>query len=684
MNAVEMVRRAAGKPPGYLARRIVRESRMWIRRRWLRRTLPPLTPENAARKVGVSSFSVLWRALTASGFLYTAEEREALRLLYRERYRDEHARLRDRADSILAHRFDLLGSGMTALGDEIDWHRDFKSGRRWPLAPSDKIDYAELDCPSDVKVPWELSRGQHLVTLGQAWVIDRDERAVREFQAQVDSWIRSNPVGFGINWACTMEVALRAVNWVWAFSLVADAPLDPGFVERVLTALYQHALWISENLEIAHINGNHLLSDCLGLVACGALFRGTSHGRRWLESGMRMLEQEIRLQVEADGVDIEGSVAYHRLVLEIFLTGWRLLLAAEKMPSEEYRRRVESMCEYVHAYTTPGGLAPAVGDADDGRVLIFGALPIRDHRYLLSTGAALYGRPAWKSRACRFWDDSLWLLGPAAQRQFEALPSEEDVRSATFPVSGVYVLRTPRQYLYVDAASVGLKGLGGHGHNDCLSFEWHVDGRPVLTDSGLFVYTASPEWRDRFRSTAFHNAIRVDGQEANHFLSPPTLWFLGNDAKPIDVAFRQAAGKEILHAAHTGFRRLPDPVTVSRTFELEADAPVLRIIDRLEGTAEHLVEIFFHFTPGVRFRGVSAEAATAQWDDGFALTLRREQGTPVAFSEREGWLAPSYGVKLPRPVLIATARTRLPVEIVWTLSQTVPGYSVPFSPKGTL
>ena len=75
--------------------------------------------------------------------------------------------LRERADEICAHRFDLLGSGPTELGPEIDWHTDFKTGRRWPLRHSSLLPVAYGD-GSDIKVPWELSRCQHLPLLAAA------------------------------------------------------------------------------------------------------------------------------------------------------------------------------------------------------------------------------------------------------------------------------------------------------------------------------------------------------------------------------------------------------------------------------------------------------------------------------------------------------------------------------------
>src|SRR5690348_13506432 len=45
----------------------------------------------------------------------------------------ERTELLQVADRVRAHVFDLLGSGATDLGPTIDWSRDFKTGRRWPL-----------------------------------------------------------------------------------------------------------------------------------------------------------------------------------------------------------------------------------------------------------------------------------------------------------------------------------------------------------------------------------------------------------------------------------------------------------------------------------------------------------------------------------------------------------------------
>ncbi|WP_373565591.1 heparinase II/III family protein, partial [Staphylococcus aureus] len=85
-----------------------------------------------------------------------------------------------RAENALAHRVDLLGSGPKELGTQIEWHTDFKTGLSWPPRYFSDIDYNNLGRPSDVKVPWELSRLQWLIPVGQAFLLTRDDRYAAE------------------------------------------------------------------------------------------------------------------------------------------------------------------------------------------------------------------------------------------------------------------------------------------------------------------------------------------------------------------------------------------------------------------------------------------------------------------------------------------------------------------------
>ena len=670
MKILELLKRAAGKSPGYLVKRTSLELRRALGTRRLRRRLEGETAALLAHRAGVASLRELWEKGSARALAFTEAQRETLRGLYATRFSGERERLAAELERILSHEFELLGSGPVRLGPAIDWHLDFKSGLRFPSdVPSQAIDYAQLDRPSDVKVPWELSRGQHLTRLGQAWVVTGDPRAPREFEAQVRSWIEANPPGYGVNWACTMDVALRAVSWIWALALFEDAEFSEGFRETLLHSLHQHGVWIPVHLEFGEVNGNHFLSDALGLIALGTAFDATPEGRRWRDEGARIFEEEILRQTTPDGAGIEGSVPYHRLVLELFLVGRRFLEAAGRPPGAAFDARLARMLEFVEAYATPEGLSPVVGDADDGRALVLGREDVRDHRALLSTGAVLFGRGSFRERAGKLREDTLWLLGPESVATFDALAPSPAALTRGFPDAGFFVLRSAAQYVFVDAGPVGFKGRGGHGHNDCLSFEWHAFGRPVLTDSGAFVYTASPEWRNRFRSTAFHNTIRVDGEEVNRFPSAVALWSLRNDAVPFDVVLTAGGDEDTLVAAHTGYRRLADPVGVSREFSFDRTKARLVLRDRITGAAPHRLEFFFHAAPGGTGEANADGSLLLRWVGGLRARITPRTAKAVSWRRAPGWFSPSYGVRIERESWVASLdiETPFPFEAEWEL-----------------
>jgi hypothetical protein len=76
--------------------------------------------------------------------------------------------------------------------------------------------------------------------------------------------------------------------------------------------------------------------------------------------------------------------------------------------------------------------------------------------------------------------------------------------------AGIYTMTTTGSQLFIDAGPQGVFA-GGHGHADALSIQLITDGRPILIDPGTFCYTC-PE-RDRFRGTAAHNTLQVDGRD---------------------------------------------------------------------------------------------------------------------------------------------------------------------------
>jgi hypothetical protein len=662
--------RALRHPPHHLVERAIDSARRRARRPWSY-VYPRLLTERALlASLGARNVDQAWCELAEQPFFVRGSDRAGVVERFSAQYPGGCADLVRDADAILRHEFDLLGSGPQQLGTPLPWHTDFKTGRQWPAAYSGDIEYNELDRPSDVKVPWELSRCQHFTRLGRAYWLTGDERYAAEFVAETTDWIAANPMSCGVNWACAMDVALRAVSWIWGFHFFSpsEACRDPWFRSRFLRTLFLHGEFVLRHLEKADVNGNHYLCDGVGLVFLGCFFRGTRAAQRWLAVGRRIVEQEIFHQTSADGVDFEQSTAYHRLVLEAFLTGYELLRRHGKGPPERCWHRLQRMCEFVQAYTKPDGRAPLIGDADDGRVQILGAQPITDHRYLLSHAAVLFERGDFKTAAGRCWEETFWMLGADAADRFERLAPQAPPGSAAFPGGGFYVLRTPGSHVVVDCGEVGMRGRGGHGHNDILSFELFLNGFNVVSDCGAYLYTASREWRNLFRSTAFHNTLQVDDEELNRYVGPDALWQLHYDAKPVDPAFGTFSRIDCFRGGHSGYARLASPVNHTRAFFADKALPRVLVCDRVDGAGDHALVWRFHLDSAVTAHLCGADVRLSC--NGRTVWLLPDQtAAKFSLSVERGWVSPSYGVKVATAVVVWKTNALLPIEASYLFAE---------------
>ena len=236
-------------------------------------------------------------------------------------------------------------------------------------------------------------------------------------------------------------------------------------------------------------------------------------------------------------------------------------------------------------------------------------------------------------------------------------PSSSPASSAAFAEGGFYVLRNDEDHIFVDCGPLGLGGRGGHGHNDLLSFEAVIAGVHLVTDCGAYLYTADYRERNAFRSTAYHNTPRVDGEEINRFVRPDYLWFLHDDAEFEVETCEFGAERDRLAMRHTGYCRLPDPVLVARTLTLDHREHMLAIEDRFEGEGDHDVEIPLHLAAGVG-------AAIGDGD----IELRAQGRRFILdWAPREDWevgeaaarVSPSYGVAVAISRLCWRRRGRL-------------------------
>lgn len=406
------------------------------------------------------------------------------------------------ADNALEHRFTILGSNGEVL-EPFVWNKDIKTGFIWPNGKF-YLDYRIVDPNNnaDVKVPWELSRCHHLLWLGEAYVLTEKEVYAKEIVDEISDWIDNNRFMYSINWTCAMDVAIRAVNWMYALCMIRNSNVFTNqFAEKVSASLYQHGYYIINNLEKRFpYSHNHYDSDLAGLVYLGLLFNKTKRGKQWLGFATTELFQEIRVQVLPSGAQFERSISYHRLVTELFSYPVYALQRTQFAIPKDILCRLESMYSYVNAYLPSNGLAPTIEDNDDGRFLPFVPRDLRCHSYLVDLQSI---------------DNQIVSFG--CQILFD---EQKTTSSRLVNDAGFAIMKMDDAYICMSNGGQGQfetpeKKVGSHTHNDLLSFVLSLGEDDVIVDPGTYVYTADCKQRNYFRSTGKHNTVVVDDEEQN-------------------------------------------------------------------------------------------------------------------------------------------------------------------------
>ncbi len=456
----------------------------------------------------------------------------------------------------------------------------------------------------------------HLHYWDWAWGLaaDPDHKASQAVFAWLwRSWHASAGFGRGDAWH-PYPAALRAWSWCGLYrDLAAGGDIEPEFVAGLAT----HAGFLRRHLEY-DVGGNHLIKGLKALVGLAVFFAD----ERLLRRALRRLAGELPRQVLADGGHYERAPAYHCQVLADLIDVAELLQAAAWGPADELTAAIGRMRQWLGAVLTPGGQVPLLND----------------------------GYPVDP--------ELLAVLRPGPD------PVTPDRSLLVLSETGLVRALAGGWHLLADVGPPCPPSLPAHAHADTFGCLVHMDGVPLLVDTGTSTYEPGPVRRYE-RSTAAHSTVQVDGADSTEVWG---VFRAGRRARVSGLAARAGASGITCEAVHDGFRHLPGQPAHRRRWSLVGDG--LRVEDEVTGLGRHEVVIRWQLAPGLAVRAAGDGALVT--GPACAVSVTVAATAPVLITVQDRPVAAGFGSVTDAPVLICRIDAALPVGVTTTWSR-VPG-----------
>jgi len=526
------------------------------------------------------------------------------------------------------------------LSRSVDWYFSDHSGRRWPQRHFSRINYRPGNCYGDIRINWELNRLQFLPVMAIS-----DENMTRMI---LSDWLVKNPGLYGPGYLASMEVALRWISIYWSVCLLRE-PLESTLREMLVGLAMVSGKYIESRLSTHSSAGNHLIVEAVGLFWIGMALKDSETGIRWVQTGRKILEEQVPKQISPDGTNKEQSFWYLGFVYDALLH--YLLLERRSCVGDVIVKRLDSMTQFLNQMTLPDGGFPDYGDRDDGYVSRLSS-DYAESTFpgLISTGACFLNKPQLyrDNRSTRerlaFWKSDASFLNASKNVPYKQVCHEREPFLKVYKDGGMCLMKWEENRILFRHAPLGLGDTCGHGHADALSVLFWRNNIPVLIDLGSGQYNGERKIRNYFRSTLAHNTVEIEGKNQAEILGP-FLW------KKSYRAILNSWGESPLlfaEASHDGY---VERFSVYHTRKVEVISPNrFDVYDSFVCPDNILIRGAFHLGScrKMTFRNGSVDADFGQFR--FVINLPECFNVKVYFGSEDpfiGWRSTVYGAREP-------------------------------------
>jgi len=552
---------------------------------------------------------------------------------------------------------------------KINWQKDQLSGFEWDvnsksksiifgIGGNEKAETLRKYIGAEIKYPWELGRQQDLVNLAIYYVIteqDSKSSILKFYENRINDFAENNPIGFGTQWQTSMDVAIRAVNYLISYDILVTngASFSKGFQDNFPQLILNHFIYIYNNLEYNEgLKGNHYFANLMGLIIIFAYFKFDDNEVKLkceeaFNFALKSLSDEILEQFLEDGGNFEASIPYHFLTTEMLLMTLFFLERVDSFSSEmikkneesedkelefdsKLRNRIINILEFTINFLI-GSEVPNVGDNDSG--IVIDLMCYENKRanliYLLD----------------KFENDLEEIkFVPIRQLCNKLLFKNQSYFLADY--FGISRSSTRDFDLITFAGGKGQVFKGGHSHNDKCSFELYFKSKPFIVDLGSAFYTSNWKKRNYYRSVRQHNVLDIS-KEQDLFLQnerDDLFWLYGNKTKS-EIVF---ANNEKVKTKHKYYKK-----EYVRILELSDNG--LKGIETLDRKEEKVVSFHLHCNVEV----IDLETLVLKMgDDKF------EFKSDCEYLIKDAWYSPEYGIEFKTKKIELRSKEK---EIKWEI-----------------
>ena len=481
----------------------------------------------------------------------------------------------------------------------IHWNEDWRANKTWENKYFKLYSFYEKDKLNeyDVKFPWELSRLSFLIQVARAYQLEEKESQLLYIYSILKDWKIKNPIAYSVNWY-PMEVSVRAINLIALREVLLEAQNTDETIKLLNQILLLHGIFLWRNVEYTDVRGNHYSANLTALLLLGKTFKGFyPEAKTWYNYAVKKTEKEFHLQFINDGVNFEKSIPYHRLVVEFYLISFLVLQRSGVDITPKTLSLLKKACEFSRDCTKPNKLIPIIGDNDSASVFQNDDVLLNNHSNMLQLASLFFNDEKLNIEAKKYFS-AFEVFG---NKKVESIKSvnQNIIDTYYYNEGGFVCVKNADSYFITDVGEVGMKGRGGHGHNDLFSFELMHNQTDIIVDAGCYTYTGDLALKTKMKSTSCHNGLVVDGKEIAPMIGN---WGISDIAKPSDIYVNNNDLDVIVSGKHLGYSRLPDPVTHQRKFKIQKKNFKLNCTDVLSCKSFHKINRTLHFSEKITLK----------------------------------------------------------------------------------